>query len=393
MHIEFFLQEHQSAFLNSVRRMAGAAAVALLLALPLALPLANALEMTSLYSVEVPFDPQDPDSKNTYRTALNQVLIRVTGTTAAAESTQLAELFPNPGRYVSTYRKGPDNSVIVSLDGAAIETVLRQSGAMVWGSERPLTLMWLAVDWGQGEREIVAADDAQRLPGASRSIDRNRLLRERVQDVADLRGVPVVFPLLDTEDLQNLSFSDIWGGFDDRLLEASSRYAATSVLVGRIRPQDLQAQRWTWYLNDERQDWTGEPEEIVNLMADALAFRFALRGDEPLDVFRLTISGIDSVVAYGEVQRLVENLAAIDKHVVKIVDGDRITYEVQVQGGVERLQRALAQSRLLEPVETNDAAIDAVIDGSFNRTNEGSYGYDDRPSAIRKSLEYLYRSR
>ena len=384
MQIEFFSQDHKSAFLNSARGMAGAAAVALLLLSPLA----NALEMTSLYSVEVPFDPDDPDRKNAYRTALNQVLIRVTGTTAAGDSPELAELFPNPARYVSQYRSGPDNSVIVSLDGAAIETVLRQSGAMVWGSERPLTLMWLAVDWGQGEREIVAADDAQRLPGASRSIDRNRLLRERVQEVAGLRGVPVVFPLLDTEDFQNLSFSDIWGGFDDRLLEASQRYGATSVLVGRIRPEDLQAHRWTWYLDDERQDWNGEPEEVVNLLADSLAFRFALRGNEPLDVFRLTISGIDSVVAYGEVQRLLENLAAVDKLVMELADGDRITYEVQVQGGIERLQRALAQSRLLEPVTMNDAGIDS----RFSRTNEESYGFDERPSAMPASLEYLYRS-
>ena len=383
MQREFFPQEDQSVFLTGVRCIAAAAFALVLLS-----PLANALEMTSLYSVEVPFDPEDPERKNAYRTALNQVLIRVTGTTAAAESPQLAELFPNPARYVSQYRSGPDNSVIVSLDGAAIETILRQSGAMVWGSERPLTLMWIAVDWGRGEREIVAADDAQRSPGASRSIDRNRLLRERVQEIAGFRGVPVVFPLLDTEDLQNLSFSDIWGGFDDRLLEASLRYGATSVLVGRIRPQDLQAHRWTWYLNDERQDWSGEAEEVVNLLADSLAFRFALRGDEPLDVFHLTISGIDSVVAYGEVQRLVENLAAVDKLVVELVDGDRITYEVQVQGGIERLQRALAQSRLLEPVEMNDAGIDS----RFNRTNEDFYGIDDRPSAMPVSLEYLYRS-
>jgi len=106
------------------------------------------------------------------------------------------------------------------------------------------------------------------------------------------------------------------------------------------------------------------------------------------DVFHLTISGIDSVVAYGEVQRLMENLAAADKLVMELVDGDRITYEVQVQGGIERLQRALAQSRLLEPVELNDAGIDS----RFSSTNEESYGFDDRPSASPKSLEYLYRS-
>jgi len=389
MQTEFLRQEYKPGFLSGACRIVRAAAVLALLAFSLT-PIATALEMTSLYSVEVPFDPEDPDRKNAYRTALNQVLIRVTGTTAAAESPELAELFPNPARYVSQYRAGPENSVIVTLDGSAIEKVLRQSGAMVWSSERPLTLMWLAVDWGQGEREIVSADDAQRLPGAGRSIDRNRLLRERVDEIAQLRGVPVVFPLLDTEDLENISFTDIWGGFDDRLLDASLRYGATSVLVGRIRADKApgQGHRWTWYLDNERQDWSGEPEDVVNLMADSLALQFAFRGDEPLDVIRLSIFGIDSVVAYGEVQRLVENLAAIDKHVVQRVEGDKITYEVQVQGGIERLQRALAQSRLLEPIAANDGG----LDGGFDQTNTDPFEFEDRSFGAPMSLEFLYRS-
>ena len=384
MQTEFFPQDYGPAFLTMARRLLVAAAIALLFALSLA----NALEMTSLYSVEVPYDLDDPDRKNAYRSALDQVLIRITGTTAAAESADLAGLFPNPARYVSQYRSGPDNSVIVSLDGAAIAAVLRQAGAMVWGSERPLTLMWFAVDWGQGEREIVAADDAQRLSGAARSIDRNRLLRERVAKIGERRGVPIAFPLLDAEDLESVSFSDIWGGFDDRVLDASLRYGATSVLIGRIRADNVRGHRWTWYLNDERQDWSGEPEEVVNLMADSLALQFAFRGNEPLDVIRLSISGINSVVAYGEVQRLVENLSVIDKHVVDTVEGDRITYEVQVHGGVERLQRALAQSRLLEPMATSDSG----LDGRFSQSGTDPFDFGDRSSVAPMSLEFLYRS-
>lgn len=389
MQTEFNLQKYKSGFLNRARHIAGAAAVSVLLAVSLTLP-ADALEMTSLYSVEVPYDAEDPDRKNAYRTALDQVLIRITGTTAAAESPELAELFPNPARYVSQYRSGPDNSVIVSLDGPAIEKVLRQSGAMVWGSERPLTLIWLAVDWGQGEREIVAADDARSLPGAGRSIDRNRLLRERVDEVANLRGVPVVFPLLDTQDLESINFSDIWGGFDDRVLDASLRYGATSVLVGRIKADEVQGlgNRWTWYLDNERLDWGGEPEEVVNLMADSLALQYAFRGNEPLDAIRLSISGINSVVAYGEVQRLVENLAAIDAHLVESVEGDKIIYEVQVQGGAERLQRALEQSRLLEPI----AATERGIDSRFDQSSEDLYEFDDRSSDAPMSLEFMYRA-
>jgi hypothetical protein len=187
---------------------------------------APAVEMTSLYTVQVPLESNDPDSLNfAFQAALTEVLVRVTGTTAVVDSEEIAQLFPDPDTYVQRFTRGPDNTLVVSLDGPTIENVLRQTGANVWGTDRPLTLIWLAVDWGQGEREIVAADNPERMSGDARSIDRNRLLRERVAEVASHRGIPVLFPLLDTEDLENISFSDIWGGFDD---------AGVGALRGRI---------------------------------------------------------------------------------------------------------------------------------------------------------------
>ena len=347
-----------------------------------------AVEMGSLYSTQVPGDPDDADSRTlAYRAALNQVLIRVTGTTAIAESGQIAELFPNPSRFVQQYRAGPDNTLVVSFDGAAIENVLRQSGAPIWGSNRPLTLLWIAVDWGRGEREIVAADDPLRMPGGARSIDRNRLLRERVADVASRRGIPVLFPLLDTEDLENISYSDIWGGFDDVLLQASARYQADSVLVGRIRTESPQMNRWTWYLGGQRTSWNGETEDMINLLADSLAARFVVDSNSPMETIRLTISGIESVSAFGRVQQFIENLRGIDEIMIDVVAGDRIIYQVQMQGGMERLQRALELSNMLEPIESFDVGVEVV---PFDN-DRSPFGTIDNRGRRPASLEYLYR--
>lgn len=354
--------------------MAGAA---LLLVCVLLLPTAYAIEVTTLYSAQVPLDPDDPDAQaNAYRTALSEVLVRVTGSSSAADSAELAELFPNPARFVQQYRPGPDNTLIVSLDGPAIERVLKQSGATVWGTDRPLTIIWLAVDWGLGDREIVAADDPDRFSQGSRTADRNRLLRERVQAVATRRGLPILFPLLDVEDLENIGFSDIWGGFDDPLLAASARYGAASVLVGRIRPDEIQPPRWTWYRDGQRFAWPGQPEEAIDQLADALAARDAIRGDQESELIELTISGIDSVVAYGRIQQYLENLRVVQSLIIKNVSGDRIVYEVQMQGGVARLDNVFAQSRMFER-----GAPSYVIDGSSFGANQ----------ARKNVLEYVYR--
>ena len=321
--------------------------VVLLLAL-IAAPI-GAVEVPSLYSAEVFLDQEQDDPREfAYQTALADVLLRVSGSELSLDPELIELLFPIPASYVVQFRPGADDTLWVSFDGEAIERVLRQSGQTVWGSDRPLTLIWLAVDWGQGEREIIGADDAQRSRDEARSIDRYRLLRQRVLDIAERRGLPVVFPLLDTTDLQSVSFSDIWGGFDDALLGASERYEANSILVGRIRPESSRRNQWSYYFGDELRSWNGEPEFIVGLVADLLGEEFAISGNAAVESVELTVAGISTVEDYGAVQKLLSEINVIESYLVAQVDGDRIRYRVEALGGAERLGRALRFNGLIE---------------------------------------------
>lgn len=321
--------------------------------LPAIVPLVQAEE--NLYTVTVPFAAQEPNSQDTaYKTALEQVLIRVTGSDLEEHLAQLAAIFPNPNHYVLRFRARPDNALEVSFDGGAIEQILRQNRQAVWGADRPLTLVWLAVDWGLGEREIVGSGASAASADAARSIDRNHLLRERIEDTAKHRGIPVVFPLLDTEDLENISFSDIWGGFDDRLIAASRRYGVSSILVGRVRVDDLQPHRWSYYFEEKRFSWFGSPEEATHQVANELAAYFAIPGGAVLETYSLTVAGIDSVVAYGRVQQLMASLSIVESFVLKKVSGQKVEYTVSVYGGIDRLNSALMASAVLQAVIVSD---------------------------------------
>jgi len=309
----------------------------------------GAVEIAALYSAQVPFDQEEDDPRAlAYRAALDAVLLRVSGSELGSDPEMIELLFPNPASYVVQFSPGADDTLWVSFDGEAIEQVLRESGQTVWGSDRPLTLIWLAVDWGQGEREIIGADDAQRRRDEARSIDRNRLLRERVLDMAERRGLPIVFPLLDTTDLQSVSFSDIWGGFDEALLSASDRYEANSILVGRIRPESSERNRWSYYFGDELRTWNGEPEFVVGLVADMLGEEFAISGNAPVESIGLTVAGIATVEAYGAVQKLLSGINVIESYSITQVEGDSIRYRVKALGGAERLRRALRFNGLIE---------------------------------------------
>ena len=319
-----------------------------LTSLVLCLP-AGAVEVATLYTAEVPVDREASDPRaDAYEAALQEILLRVSGSDLAGNPEAIVELFPSPASYVMQFRPGAEDTLWVSFDGQAIERTLRGAGQTFWGSKRPLTLVWLAVDWGQGVREIIAADDPDRTQHQSRSIDRNRLLRERVLDIAQRRGLPLVFPLLDTTDLQSVTFADIWGGFDEMIIAASERYDASSILIGRIRPSSGQGSRWTYYFNGEERMLNGPPEAVVGQIADLLAAEFAIGGDVPVETVALDVSGIVSVEAYGSVQKILKEVSLIEHFAVTEVSGDRVSYRVDVRGGAERLGRALRFNGLVE---------------------------------------------
>lgn len=314
-----------------------------------------AVDVPTLFTAEVPLNERSGNPReDAYRAALISVLAKVSGKELSANEAAIDEMFPVPAAYVTQFRPGEKDTLWVSFDGEAIERVLRASGQTVWGSDRPLTLVWLAVDWGQGEREITAAGDPDRLTQEARSIDRNRLLRERILEIAEKRGLPIAFPLLDTTDLQSVTFSDIWGGFDDRVIDASGRYDANSILIGRVKPSSSQRNRWTYVFGGETRAWTGPPEAIVAKVADMLAAEFTVGGDAPLEMVALNVSGIQTVDAYGSLQETLSGVNLIESFKISEVTGDTVSYQVEVRGGADRLRRALRFAGLLEQTDSTD---------------------------------------
>ncbi len=304
----------------------------------------------SLYSARVDFDARAGQTRDeAYEAALKVVLFRVSGSELSGNPELIAEVFPNPSDYVIQFRPGEDDTLWVSFDGEALENTLRRAGQLVWGGDRPPTLVIMALDLGTGERELIGAtaaevDDSE-LPDV---IDYDSLFRDRILAAAEARGIPVVLPLLDAEDIATFTFADVWGGFEEPVLAAARRYGVESVLIGKLRADDMRLDRWTYFFASEQYSWTGEPETVIGLTADRLAQEYAIGGDEPLRSVDLSVSGVMSVEAYGSLQVLLKKVPVIEDIRLVGVDGDRIDYRVTAYGGAYRLGRALRLGGLIE---------------------------------------------
>src|SRR5262249_6128883 len=92
------------------------------------------------------------------RRAMERLLVRVTGRTDAPSVPELARLLESPSGYINS-RGAPDiNRPFVDFNSATVEAELARVGQPIWGSDRPLTLAWIAIENDRGERELVGAD-------------------------------------------------------------------------------------------------------------------------------------------------------------------------------------------------------------------------------------------
>ena len=174
--------------------MATRAAVARVLAFPSFA--ARAATFPNLYSVTVNQDPAAADQRAAATAALAAVLVRVTGNRYAGLDPELKPLISDASRYTTQYGTDRQGRAIVGFNATRVEQALAGLNVRMWGSERPLTLIWIAVDDGQGGRALLGSGDPP--AGATPAmVDLLAMLRTELAAVADERGLPLALPRLD----------------------------------------------------------------------------------------------------------------------------------------------------------------------------------------------------
>ncbi|NTS76062.1 DUF2066 domain-containing protein [Catenovulum sp. SM1970] len=205
--------------------------------------MANAIEIKGLYQDSVTVSDQSLASRKVaYKEALSNVLIRVSGSLDIIKSPAIKKVLSKSTKYLSRYQyvtRDGIELIEVYFNANAINQVLRDNGYAIWGARRPLISTWIAVQRG-GDRQILS--------------EQHSLNYTDIQPLAKKRGLPVLLPLMDFEDANNLSVSDIWGGFDDVMWQASQRYQPD--LVAYIKLQQVDPAEVSLRMNEDVSDVT-----------------------------------------------------------------------------------------------------------------------------------------
>jgi hypothetical protein len=307
----------------------------LLLALAAVAGAVHAQSANDLYTVTVPYAG---DNDAAFRQGLRDVLVRVTGQPNAPELPNLAPLVAQASRYVTSFRRAAGNQLSVSFNGTAIENAVDASGLASWGNERPVTLVWLALDRGGGRRALVSASDTS-------------AEKARVDASASRRGLPIVWPEAG-DDLVRAT-QQAWSGDHAALVDAARRYDADGVLIGRARLTGTGSYETDWSFTGSGASGTvaGELEAGPELAADRYAGLFASRGAAQRSEQVVTITGIASIEAYASAMRTLAKLQPVRGVAVDEVTVDGVSFRVNVRGDPDALAQAILRDGRLTPID------------------------------------------
>ncbi|MGF1702781.1 DUF2066 domain-containing protein [Photobacterium makurazakiensis] len=346
--------------------------VALLFMVILALPL-KAATVTNLYQAQVILPDTDRQSEQAARNqALQQVLIKVSGQSGIVQNEVIAKAIKNSSQYVSQFGYGNldgQQTLDLTFDRARIRNLLTQANSTLWGEQRPNVLIWLV-------------EDANR----SRNIVWDQSSNALIQDVkraSDVRGLPVMLPIGDFEDVTAISIPDLWGGFVQPISGASLRYQPDAIVVARARQMGDGNVQLGWQLFSENAERLATAQlvpvegriegtraetitQMVGQVTDHLAAKYAVPlGGDNSGLVSVVVDNIQSSEDFFTLERMMTNLTSVAAVNAHKIQGQSVEFTVQLLSTEDAFQRELSQDRRLSsatPVTAEDMQASEVIE-------------------------------
>ncbi|VAX14095.1 hypothetical protein MNBD_GAMMA24-1323 [hydrothermal vent metagenome] len=325
-----------------------------------------------LYETEISVSSQNLDERKAALTAgMRQVLLRVSGRSIVLTITAVEKALLHPTRYVQRYRYrnrkeagGAQEKVLwVRFDKKAINRLLRDNRMPVWGRTRPAVLVWMVVD--DRHSRILLGNNVSNPAKAF------------ISEQARLRGIPLRWPMLDLSDRSNITTSDVWGSFEDTIINASRRYQTEAILVGRVYKtyDGSWNARWTLYDHGHQQAWNAHAETLIEALipgvdrtAGILAQRFArVENDEQNNTLLLQVYGLDTLAAYNKTLKYLSRLALVTDIRPQIVSPDNVIFRLKARNGRLAVSQAIALGHtLVTAARQNRSLVPRVAASSVN---------------------------
>ncbi|ATP10297.1 hypothetical protein CF134_19215 [Aeromonas salmonicida] len=315
----------------------------------------SAAQVTDLYQGKA---PTSGDMVAAQSQALGDVLVKVTGKRDILTQPDVVKALAAPGDYVQHYGYQDVGSVKflkADFNVAKVNALISQSKFALLGPARPQMALWLVIN--EGERRILPDQSSDGWASA---------LRTQSQAM----GLPVSIPLMDLDDNMAVNATDVWGRFAAPILQASQRYGAEMVVLGKLTPEgDKWSIDWGLYgpkaggelAELTRGSSSGTQAEVAQHFADELAAwlvqNYGARISGVASSQILVVEGLSGIDGMITVQKMLQGMASVTKVTIGKLEGDKVTFDLSLQGDKAELIRGLQLESRLRQIDDNDSGL------------------------------------
>ncbi|MGL4475584.1 MAG: DUF2066 domain-containing protein, partial [Shewanella sp.] len=340
---------------------------------------ANAVVVQQLNQAVVPVTDRSADARKVaLADALKQVIIKNTGNPNALTNPLVQAQINDPDAILRQFgylQIEGQLAVTASFDERRLISLLREANVPIWGKQRPLILMWLANDDQQ------ATQEPRQLVGDESSLTIRKDFKQQGQDA----GVPLLFPVLDLDDMMLVSVTDVAGGLTGNIAQASLRYGADYFAITSVLAD---ATGWTYRLALYKQASADETQgAIVPLLSDSgsavteleasqaiiskisqfLVQRYAVADNGEGTRLQLQVGGLSNLEDMHKLQTYLQQLSVVKQITLSELKPSAAIYQISLFSNEQDFQRLLALEASLSPVSpfktTNSpASVNAQVD-------------------------------
>ncbi|GEK15466.1 DUF2066 domain-containing protein [Aliivibrio fischeri] len=327
-----------------------------------------AQQQNDLYHTEVQLTGSDKAENIAKQEGLVNVLIKVSGQTDIAQNEVIKKALTQSDRYVTQmsfveYDNAP-RAMKLGYNSKMVLNLLTQSEQSIWETPRKSVLVWIVNEYNY-QRSIIWEQS-------------NNSLITRIKEAANERGLPVMFPVGDFDDVTSIEIPDLWGNFKKPIADASERYNPQAILVVKVRGN---SSSWTLFDTtpqylpttstkplEGRESGAVQLADMVNNVSDYFAKKYTKNlGAVVSQSEMISIEGIHSTRAFFTIEKQLKQLNSVASVQVDTIQGNKVTYTLNLLGDSEQFNQELlsknkALSLIPEVIEEDKAIENAELD-------------------------------
>ena len=320
----------------------------------------QAVVVEELFTIQMPVADQTTSVRlEAFGEAFKLVVIKVSGSDDALRSPAFSRPMQSSARYVKQFRyfsRKNENSqsfdsgqlyLKIDFNQQLVEGLLRENNFPVWGRERPGSLLVVSYDVNE-TISLVSGDSTPEVI-------------ELLDEAAVKLGVPVLFPLMDLEDIALVNIGDIVSRQYENIEILADRYEPDALVIGQIVGRSGQGWHGDWEVRFAEQifKWKFKGssrqqvvDQAIKHLARVLALEYALEDHRRVDqALLIRISAVPKFNQLISVQRYLKSLAVVDSVRVSLISDDVVTFKLKLRNDAKDLQRLIELGEVLEQLE------------------------------------------